>query len=53
MPMVGGKKFDYSPSGLKKAKAAAKETGKPMKMDKQKTMGGGTAGKTSMMKRYS
>lgn len=53
MPMVGGKKFDYSTSGFKKAKAASKATGKPMQMDKKKKTGSGTAGKTSMMKRYS
>ena len=30
MPMVGGKKYDYTKSGMKKAKAAAKKTGKKM-----------------------
>ena len=33
MPMVGGgKKYSYSKAGMKKAKAAAKATGMPMKM---------------------
>jgi hypothetical protein len=30
MPMVGGKKYDYTKAGMKKAKAAAKKTGKKM-----------------------
>lgn len=32
MPMVGGKKYSYNKAGMKKAKAAAKATGMPMKM---------------------
>ena len=31
MPMVNGKKYAYTEAGKKKAKAAAKKTGKPMK----------------------
>ncbi len=31
MPMVGKKKFPYTKAGKKKAKAAAKKTGKKMK----------------------
>jgi len=34
MPMVGKKKFPYTKAGKKKAKAAAKKTGKKMKMKK-------------------
>ena len=30
MPMVGGKKYDYTKAGMKKAKEAAKKTGKKM-----------------------
>lgn len=30
MPMVGSKKFSYTASGMKKAKAAAKKAGKKM-----------------------
>ena len=30
MPMVNGKKFSYTKSGMKKAKAAAKRSGKKM-----------------------
>lgn len=37
MPMVGKKKFGYGAAGMKAAKAEAKKTGKPMKMDKSKT----------------
>lgn len=36
MPMVGKKEFGYSKAGMKAAKAEAKKTGKPMKMDKSK-----------------
>jgi len=32
MPMVGGKKYSYNKAGMKKAKAAAKATGMPMKV---------------------
>ena len=32
MPMVGGKKYDYTKAGMKKAKEAAKKTGKKMTM---------------------
>jgi hypothetical protein len=32
MPMVGGKEYAYTKAGMKKAKDAAKKTGKPMKM---------------------
>lgn len=31
MPMVGKKKFPYTKEGKKKAKAAAKKSGKPMR----------------------
>jgi len=31
MPMVNGKKYAYTEAGKKKAKAAAKKTGKSMK----------------------
>jgi len=31
MPTVGGKKYAYTPKGIKQAKAAAKRTGKKMK----------------------
>lgn len=34
MPKVGKKHFDYSVKGIGKAKAAAKKSGKPMKMHK-------------------
>jgi len=30
MPMVGGKKYDYTKSGMAAAKKAAKKTGKKM-----------------------
>jgi len=36
MPMVGKKKFSYSKSGMKKAKASAKKKGKKMKSMKGK-----------------
>ena len=31
MPTVGGKKYAYTPKGIKQAKVAAKRTGKKMK----------------------
>ena len=34
MPMVGKKKFSYTKSGQKKAKAYAKKTGKKMRSKK-------------------
>ena len=34
MPMVGKKKFSYSKSGMKKAKAYAKKSGKKVKYKK-------------------
>jgi len=34
MPMVGKKKFSYSKSGMKKAKAYAKKKGKKVKYKK-------------------
>ena len=40
MPNVGNKKFGYGSSGMKKAKAYASKTGKPMKMTKAKKMPG-------------
>lgn len=43
MPMVGKKKFSYSPAGKKAAMAESKKTGKPM-MSK-KTMGKKKMGK--------
>ena len=36
MPMVGKKEFGYGAKGMAMAKAEAKKTGKPMKMDKSK-----------------
>jgi hypothetical protein len=51
--MVGDKKFDYSSAGFKQAKAYAKKSGKPMRMDKKKKMGAGGKGKASMMGKYS
>jgi len=32
MPTVGGKKYAYTPKGIKQAKAAKKRAGKQMKM---------------------
>ena len=34
MPKVGNKKFGYGAKGMAMAKTEAKNTGKPMKMDK-------------------
>ncbi len=34
MPMVGNKKYSYTPKGKAKAKAAAKRTGKKVKKAK-------------------
>ena len=34
MPMVGNKSYPYTKKGKAAAKAAAKKTGKPMKMGK-------------------
>jgi len=31
MPTVGGKKYAYTPKGIKKAKAASRRTGKQMR----------------------
>ena len=36
MPMVGKKKYSYTKSGMKKAKAAAKKSGKKMTYKKKK-----------------
>ena len=36
MPMVNGKKYPYTEEGKKKAKAAAKKTGKKVKNGKGK-----------------
>jgi hypothetical protein len=36
MPMVGKKKFSYTKSGMKKAKAFAKKKGKKVNMKKGK-----------------
>lgn len=36
MPKVGNKKFPYTKAGMKAAKAAAKKSGKSMKMGKKK-----------------
>ena len=36
MPMVGKKKYSYTKSGMKKAKAAAKRSGKKMIYKKKK-----------------
>lgn len=36
MPMVGGKEFPYTKKGMAMAKAAAKKSGKPMKMKAKK-----------------
>mgnify|MGYP003108658290 FL=1 len=36
MPMVNGKKFAYTPAGMKRAKAAAKKSGKKMMSAKKK-----------------
>jgi hypothetical protein len=36
MPMVGKKKYSYTKSGMKKAKAAAKRSGKKMTYKKKK-----------------
>jgi hypothetical protein len=36
MPMVGKKKYSYTKSGMKKAKAAAKRTGKKLSYKKKK-----------------
>jgi hypothetical protein len=35
MPMVGKKKYSYTKSGMKKAKAAAKKSGKKMTYKKK------------------
>jgi hypothetical protein len=36
MPTVGGKKYAYTPKGVKQAKAAAKRAGKQIKMTSYK-----------------
>jgi hypothetical protein len=36
MPIVGGKKYAYTPKGVKQAKAAAKRAGKQIKMTSHK-----------------
>ena len=36
MPNIGGKKFPYTKEGMKKAKAAAKKTGKKVKYGSRK-----------------
>ena len=36
MPMVNGRKYAYTPAGMKKAKAAAKKYGKKMMSAKKK-----------------
>ena len=36
MPMVGKKKYSYTKTGMKKAKAAAKKSGKKMTYKKKK-----------------
>tara|TARA_Y100000114_G_C11736648_1_gene316556 strand:+ start:635 stop:766 length:132 start_codon:yes stop_codon:yes gene_type:complete len=40
MPKIGNKRFGYGAAGMKKAKAYASKTGKPMKMTKAKKMPG-------------
>ena len=36
MPMVNGRKYAYTPAGMKKAKSAAKKSGKKMMSAKKK-----------------
>lgn len=36
MPMVGSKKYSYTKAGMKKARAAAKKSGKKMTMKNKK-----------------
>lgn len=41
MPKVGSKEYAYTKAGVAKAKAAAKKTGKPMKVTKPMPKGVG------------